>query len=53
MSIELLEKNKHCKNLNQYKDFLQYKKKQNDKKILSSDFSTMKNPEYSITSAIV
>lgn len=51
LAIDLLEKNKHCKNLAQYSSFIQFKKKQQDKKILSSDFSTIKNPEYSITNA--
>lgn len=50
-AIDILEKNKHCKTLNQYSNFLNFKKKQMDKKIMSSDFSTLKNPEFSITCA--
>ena len=56
MGIDILEKNKHCQNLAAFKDFIAFKKKQqekNEKKGLSTDFSTIKNPqEYSMSSAI-
>ena len=50
-ALGILEKNKQCKNISQYKNFLNYKKHQIEKKVLSSDMSTMKYPDYSITSA--
>lgn len=52
LAFEILEKNKHCKTLNQYKEFITYKKKQVDKKILTSNKenkNTFQNPEDTIT----